>query len=170
MMNGKDRSSGGTDEAVSDERVPHTWLWPLCDSPLDGMKILSNDLILDLVISFSVGPIEPKSSAFEYTSEYGEKFNVSRKQVPLLPAFCITDYKSQGQSMTFAIIDLASARTLNSVYVMLSRVKSLSGLAILRPFPENKISQRMSQELRDEFLRLRTLININKTDTYLQPS
>ena len=40
---------------------------------------------------------------------------------------------------------------------MLSRVRSMSGLAILRPFAEKKLTQRLSQELRDELDRLERL-------------
>lgn len=40
---------------------------------------------------------------------------------------------------------------------MLSRVRGLAGLCILRPFNANKIEQRLSQELRTELDRLQEL-------------
>jgi hypothetical protein len=40
---------------------------------------------------------------------------------------------------------------------MLSRVKTLANLAILRNFKRERIEQRLSEELRDEFRRLETL-------------
>lgn len=85
------------------------------------------------------------------------KCNISRFQLPLTPAYCYTDYKAQGRSMDYAIVDLQSARTLQGVYVMLSRVRTLSGLAIMQPFMPSKIYGRLSQELRDEMRRLEAL-------------
>jgi hypothetical protein len=46
---------------------------------------------------------------------------------------------------------------------MLSRVTSMEGLLILRPFPASKITQRMSQELRDELARLDRLDTESRT-------
>ncbi|KAF8336600.1 uncharacterized protein EI90DRAFT_2912087 [Cantharellus anzutake] len=43
-----------------------------------------------------------------------------RSQLPLLPAFCITDYKSQGKTLPKVILDLESAHSIQSAYVMLS--------------------------------------------------
>ncbi|PPQ75301.1 hypothetical protein CVT26_015246 [Gymnopilus dilepis] len=77
----------------------------------------------------------------------------SRCQLPLLPAYAYTDYKSQGRTLTRAIVDIWSAKS-QGVYVMLSRVTSLSGVAILRWFPPSKIYQRLSEELRVELHRL----------------
>ncbi|KAF5313723.1 hypothetical protein D9611_010075 [Ephemerocybe angulata] len=81
----------------------------------------------------------------------------SRRQVPLVPAYSYTDYKSQGRTLTRAIVDLASCTKTQGVYVMLSRVTSLAGLLILRPFPSSKILQAMTGELRDEVNRLEQL-------------
>jgi len=80
----------------------------------------------------------------------------SRRQLPLVPAYAFTDYKSQGRTFERAIVDLDSARR-QGVYVMLSRVKSLVGLAILRWFPESKIYSQLSEELREELTRLDVL-------------
>jgi len=43
------------------------------------------------------------------------------------------------------------------VYVMLSRVRTLEGLAILRPFARSKITARLPEELREELSRLENL-------------
>ena len=105
-------------------------------------------------------PIFPVSSTFAWMrrTEAGiEHCSVSRSQLPLLPAYAYTDYKAQGRSLESAIVDPASASTLQGVYVMLSRLKNMNGLVILRPFPEAKINQRLSQELRDELRRLELL-------------
>ena len=105
-------------------------------------------------------PIFPESSTFycklKCSGSQG-KSSISRLQLPLLPAYAYTDYKSQGRTLDTAIVDPASASTLQGAYVMLSRVRSLNGLCILRPFNPNKIEQRLSQELRTELDRLQQL-------------
>ena len=72
---------------------------------------------------------------------------VSHLQVPLIPGYAYTDYKSQGRSLDKAIVNLLSARSMQGRYVMLSQVKSIKGLAIMRWFPPNKIFDRPSEEL-----------------------
>ena len=107
-----------------------------------------------------VVPIFPETSSFNWlrrTNTGIQQHTVSRIQLPLLPAYAYTDYKSQGRSLDAAIVDPSSAFSLQGVYVMLSRVRSMSGLAVLRPFPESKLTQRLSQELRNELLRLEVL-------------
>lgn len=76
-----------------------------------------------------------------------------RKQLPIVPAYAMTDFKAQGKTFRYAILDLESCINLQSVYVMLSRVKSLEGLLILRPFKRSRILSRQSQDLREEFKR-----------------
>ncbi|KZV97596.1 hypothetical protein EXIGLDRAFT_581814, partial [Exidia glandulosa HHB12029] len=66
----------------------------------------------------------------------------------------MTTHKAQGETMESAIVDLQGCRGSEAPYVMVSRVKSLQGLLILRPFAFSKISCRNSQELRLELDRL----------------
>lgn len=61
-----------------------------------------------------------------------------RRQLPLQPAFALTDYKAQGKTLPHAIVDLQSCTNPSSAYVMVSRVTSLDGLLILRPFEEKE--------------------------------
>ncbi|KAI0359119.1 hypothetical protein OH77DRAFT_1371632, partial [Trametes cingulata] len=49
---------------------------------------------------------------------------------------------------------IESALSLQGIYVMLSRVRTLNGLLILRPFSVAKLNSRLSQELREEFARI----------------
>ncbi|PPQ76166.1 hypothetical protein CVT26_009225 [Gymnopilus dilepis] len=81
----------------------------------------------------------------------------TRSQLPLVPAYAYTDFKSQGRTLDRVIVDLVTARG-QGVYVMLSRVTSISGLAILRWFPPTKVFHRIPQELRSELDRLRNLV------------
>ncbi|KAF5327481.1 hypothetical protein D9619_005136 [Psilocybe cf. subviscida] len=106
-----------------------------------------------------VVPIFPVSTRIEYSLTLAPGHVVSgftRKQLPLVPGYVYTDFKSQGRTLLRAIVDLYTARG-QGVYVMLSRVKSLSGLAILRWFPPNKVYNRLPAELREELGRIHTL-------------
>jgi ATP-dependent exoDNAse (exonuclease V) alpha subunit len=104
-----------------------------------------------------VVPIFPTNSRFEYVPTVGKSFWVSRAQLPLLPAYAFTDYKAQGRSLKKVIIDLNGSRSLQSVYVMLSRATSLSSMAVLRNFNPRTIYSTLSQDFREEFARLEAL-------------
>lgn len=82
---------------------------------------------------------------------------IKRTQLPIIPAFAMTAHKAQGQTMERAIVDLQSCFGTESAYVMASRVKSLNGLAILRPFDKRKIQSRQSEDSRKEAKRLEYL-------------
>jgi len=84
----------------------------------------------------------------------GKLCQIKRTQLPITPGFAMTAHKSQGQSMEKVIIDLESCRGTEGPYVMVSRVTSLKGLLILRPFNFSKISCRQSQDTRTELKRL----------------
>ncbi|RPD54712.1 hypothetical protein L227DRAFT_615905 [Lentinus tigrinus ALCF2SS1-6] len=108
-------------------------------------------------------PIFPTTTYFPYTpvspptSTTRDPVNIARTQVPLLPAYVYTDYKAQGRSLDNAIIDLDSCKSIQGAYVMLSRVRTLNGVAVLRPFRPSKIETNISAELRTEFDRLQHL-------------
>ena len=107
-----------------------------------------------------VVPIFPQRNQFKCKLRIGTREvvkSVSRLQLPLLPGYSYTDYKSQGRTLNCAIVDLQSAKTLQGAYVMLSRVRSLKGLLVLRPFGASKICARLSAELRNELGRIENL-------------
>ena len=63
--------------------------------------------------------------------------SVKRRALPLVPAYCITTHKSQGQTLDKVVVDLKlpnETDDIAAIYVPLSRVKRLSDLIILRPF------------------------------------
>ena len=123
-----------------------------------------------------VVPIFPVQYYFRWTrtpktaTRPAQKVRVSRTQLPLLPAYCYTDYKSQGRSLDKAVVDPLTAQSLQGLYVMLSRVRSLDGLTVLRPFRRQKIYQRLQQELREELERLEHLDHETKTRYYFDPA
>lgn len=107
-----------------------------------------------------VVPVFPSRKYFAYTTPDGLQRHVSRLQLPLLPAYVYTDYKGQGRSLETVIADVAGSRSCQSLYVMLSRVKTLDGLAILRWFPPERISQSLTHELSDELARIDHLAEV----------
>lgn len=106
-----------------------------------------------------VVPIFPSASSVQCTEIFHPELKTQsfrRRQLPLIPAYAYTDYKSQGRTLERAIVDLATAHG-QGAYVMLSRVKSLTGLVILRWFPSSKIHGNLSEDLRNELERLNKL-------------
>ena len=86
-----------------------------------------------------------------------KKCKIKRSQLPIQPAFSVTAHKSQGLSLDNVVVDLQSCSGSESPYVMISRVKSLQGLMVLRPFHRSKISCNLQQDVRDELKRQRLL-------------
>lgn len=113
----------------------------------------------------NVVPIYPVRRSFRLTlrsrGRKSSSFNISREQLPLLPAYAYTDYKSQGRSLENVIVDIASCHDLQSLYVMLSRVKSLGGLALLRRCPYPKFaSMSLRHDARAELQRIEAMHDV----------
>lgn len=93
-----------------------------------------------------------------FTHPYSlKKCTIKRTQVPIIPAFAMTAHKSQGQTLPKVVLDLECCHGTESPYVMISRVKSLDGLLILRPFQKKRIQSRQSEDTRNEMIRLSSL-------------
>ena len=93
-----------------------------------------------------------------FTHPYsGKKCLIKRTQVPITPAFAMTAHKSQGKTLQNAVIDLEGCRGTETPYVMVSRVSTLDGLLILRPFSKTRITRRQSEDSRREEQRLNLL-------------
>ncbi|CAF4989283.1 unnamed protein product, partial [Rotaria sp. Silwood1] len=63
--------------------------------------------------------------------------SIKRCALPLVPAYCITTHKSQGQTLNNVVIDLKLPKEnddIAAIYVPLPRVKRLADLVILRHF------------------------------------
>ena len=62
-----------------------------------------------------------------------------RQQVPLKLSWATTVHKSQGSTLTRAILDISSCFEVGQAYVSLSRVKSINGLYLERRVSMNNI-------------------------------
>ena len=103
---------------------------------LDGVTMTPLDGLLPNHV-----PIFPKKGSFGVKLKgIEEKIKIKRFHFPLVPRFSCTSHKSQGQTLTKAIVDLVKPPEnknpigINFSYVPLSRVRTLRDLTILRPF------------------------------------
>jgi hypothetical protein len=89
---------------------------------------------------------------FRYSPGRGR--NVTLRQFPVVVAYAITDYKCQGQTYTYVLVDLTKPAKgcppPTSAYVQLSRVLGLSGLSIMRLFDVNELMIPLPEALLDE--------------------
>ena len=86
-------------------------------------------------------PYFQKKGSFGVTLKGKRKpINIKRRHFPLVPRFSCTAHKSQGQTLSKAVVDLVrpkemkGAVEINFAYVPLSRVRTMKDLTILRPF------------------------------------
>jgi len=95
-----------------------------------------------------------------------KNYSVRRKQVPMCAAFGLTDYKIQGSTLPIAILDLkddpsikgqSEHRKFCSLYVQLSRLRSLAGLYLLQAIDMKDLRFRPDDGLLAEMDRLQKL-------------
>ena len=95
----------------------------------------------------SVIGIEPVS--LTYNADRGKA--VTYFQFPVTLPYGITDYKCQGQTFTWVVVDLKKPSrgysTTSSPYVQLSRAKTRDRLSILRPFDPAELQSPLSKGL-----------------------
>ncbi|KAG1851054.1 hypothetical protein DFJ58DRAFT_716736 [Suillus subalutaceus] len=81
-------------------------------------------------LSDKVVPILPVTSSFEFPTE-AKKIYVRCIQLLILLGWAFTDYKIQGSTMPKVVIDFTGAKSLQSIYVMLSQASCLEDVVIL---------------------------------------
>ncbi len=82
-----------------------------------------------------------KYSVNKETNEIEENITGTFKQYPLKLAWAITVHKSQGLTFDKAVIDVQNAFAPGQIYVALSRLRSLDGLILSSPIPEEGLQQ-----------------------------
>jgi hypothetical protein len=104
----------------------------------------------------SLLPTSTKSKENRSNSS-GSKIMVTRKALPLVPAYSITTHKAQGQTMSKVVVDLRlppGREEIASRYVPLGRVKSRQDVAIVRDFPFSALQVKPSKAQQAELDRL----------------
>ncbi len=96
-------------------------------------------------------PIFPIHTSFQYRFPGAKKTeSIARTQLPIVPSYCITSYKSQGKTLSSAIIDLVPPKRYHVdtsfSYVPLSRVRRLDDVVILRDFPQWVLNKKKSHD------------------------
>jgi len=119
-------------------------------------------------LSEGIIPISPSLMRFSAEVD-GKKVKLERRQLGIVPAYAFTDYKSQGQTMEYVIVDISRPPTGSlspfSVYVALSRSRGRKTIRILRNFDPALLMHHPSEELRKDMMRLERLDQHTK-ETY----
>lgn len=87
--------------------------------------------------------------------------SIKRRQLPLVLAYAFTDYKAQGQTLPYSLVDIATPPhgriNLFNLYVALSRSVGRDTIRILRDFDSSLLKTKHDKILMDELDRLRSL-------------
>jgi len=95
----------------------------------------------------SIISIEPAS--LTYNAGLGKK--ITYNQFSAILAYAITDYKCQGQTFTWVIVDLKKPNRgycpISSTYIQLSQAKTCASLSILCPFDLAELQSELSKDI-----------------------
>ena len=115
-------------------------------------------------------PLTPSKAPFTVSTRLNRKFKITRCQYPMTAGYAFTDYKSQGQTIEYVIIDIGRTPTGSlspfSVYVSLSRSRGHDTIRLLRDFDPNLFQNHPSESLRYNMKRLEQL-NIKTKEEWL---
>jgi ATP-dependent exoDNAse (exonuclease V) alpha subunit len=120
--------------------------------------------LMEQTFRVDIGDILPKDKKSK--SNKKAVLSVKRRALPLVPAYCITTHKSQGQTLNNVVVDLKLPNEMDdiaAVYVPLSRVKRLTDLIILRYFDYKVLLIKPSKSQLTEMERLDKLYLQTKT-------
>ena len=105
-------------------------------------------------------PIQPVSSKIQIRVR-GKSRTVTRMQFPITGAYAFTDYRAQGQTIPYVVVDTASPPSsrlsLFNLYVALSRSSGRGTIRLLREFDDDTFLQGHEPELTEEDERLERL-------------
>ena len=97
---------------------------------------------------------------------HGKSRTVTRTQFPITGAYAFTDYRAQGQTIPYVVVDIATPPTsglsLFNLYVALSRSSGRDTIRLLRDFDDDTFLQAHVPELLEEDERLEELNDITK--------
>ncbi|KAG2088902.1 hypothetical protein BD769DRAFT_1372314, partial [Suillus cothurnatus] len=88
------------------------------------------------------------------------------RQLPIMPAYAFTDFKAQGQTIDYVLIDIGRttcfALSPFNAYVTLSRSHGCDYIRLLRDFDNELFLQHPSEDLRIEEARIEQLVDETK--------
>lgn len=106
-------------------------------------------------------PIFPSEGTFSALLPNGKRTTITRRQLAITASYAFTDYRSQGQTLEYALVDIGKTPSGKlspfSAYVALSRSRGRDTIRLLRDFDDALFTNHPSEELRDEDDRLQTL-------------
>ena len=118
------------------------------------VKLLQDPRAAISLPGLPTGVIPIETVKFTYCKPHGQ---VSLEQFPVTLAYVITDYKCQGNTFRWVIVDIKTPAGFGSgptsaisAYVQLSRATSLDRLSIMRPFDPEDLRRPLPSELVDE--------------------
>ena len=113
-------------------------------------------------------PLTPCHAPFSVASRTGRKVQITRRQYAMTAGYSFTDYKSQGQTIEYVLIDIGKPPTGSlspfSVYVALSRSRGRDTIRLLRDFDADLFQNHPSEALRSDMRRIEELNEITKRD------
>jgi hypothetical protein len=128
------------------------------------LKLRDREDLLYKGLPPGVAPLFIRSGTFKIRLKNRQKSSVTirRLQFPLVPAYAVTDYKSQGETLQAGLLDIRKPPTGNwasffALYVLLSRVATLEGLFLIYDFDESVFKARAPRELVSYMDQLRIL-------------
>jgi len=113
-------------------------------------------------------PLTPSQFKYTVRGRSGKKYKIERRQYAMTAGYAFTDYKSQGQTIEYVIIDIGRPPTGSlspfSVYVALSRSRGRETIRLLRDFDPNLFQHHPSEALRVDMRRIEKLNETTKTE------
>ena len=147
---------------------------PLDKGPVVTLKYLPESVLVKLSrtraaalpnLEEGVIPIQRVSTKTQIRI-HGKSRTVTRTQFPITGAYSFTDYRAQGQTIPYVVVDIASPPTsglsLFNLYVALSRSSGRNTIRLLRDFDDGTFLQGHVPELLEEDERLGELDVITK--------
>jgi len=111
-------------------------------------------------------PLTPSEALFTVTDRTNQKNKLTRRQYAMTAGYVLTDYKAQGQTIEYVIIDIGRPPTGSlspfSAYVALSRSRGRDTIRLLRDFDPNLFQNHPSEALRLDMKRLEQLNGVTK--------
>ncbi|KAJ8517278.1 hypothetical protein ONZ45_g5520 [Pleurotus djamor] len=125
-------------------------------------------------LKHGIVPVSPAEASFNIDTSDGRDPRVTRRQLPIIPAYAFTDYKSQGQTIPALFVDLKepakNAMTAFNVYVALSRSHGRNTIRLLRAFNTDLLRQPPPMNLIREDVRLAHLNLTTQAMTFVLQS